>query len=77
MRDNHKVLFNFGVFNSEFPNTISKKEFILDYDCVSEDERSVETVLPVFTDFNNIVWDLFEKSIGDDLRGILSARGLQ
>lgn len=77
MMENYKVLFNFGMFNSEFPNTISKKEFILDYDCLSEDERPVEAVLPTFTEFNNIIWDLFEKSIGDNLRDILQTRGLQ
>jgi len=69
--DDYKVTFQFGVFNSEYPNTIAQKEFILDYDCVSDDEHEPQDVLGKFSGFNEKIWSLFEKSIGDGIREIL------
>lgn len=70
-----KITFTFGIFNSEFPNTITQKEFILDYDCISEDEYDSQDVLGVIKQFNDKVWDLFERSIGDGLRDIMKKEG--
>lgn len=69
--DDYKVIFQFGIFNSGFPNTIAQKEFILDYDCISEDEHEPQDVLGKFSGFNEIVGKLFEQSISDGLREIL------
>jgi len=66
--EDSKLVFQFGIFNSEFPNTITKKEFILDYDCISEEEREPNEVLPEFIKFNQKVSDLFEMNIEDGLR---------
>jgi len=63
-----KIIFTFGIFNSEFPNTIAQKEFILDYDCISEDEHEPHDVLGIIKQFNDNVWEFYEKSIGEGLR---------
>jgi len=66
--EDSRLVFQFGIFNSEFPNTIVKREFILDYDCISEEEREPADVLPEFTKFNARITDLFEMNIEDGLR---------
>lgn len=73
--DDYKIVFQFGIFNSEFPNTIAKKEFILDYDCISEEEIEPQEVIGKFTRFNDLICELFEQSIGDGLREIMNEEG--
>ena len=70
--EDHKIIFQFGIFNSEFPNTIANKEFILDYDCISEEEHEPHDVLGRFTRFNDFIGNLFEQSIGEGLREIIN-----
>ncbi len=70
--DDYKIVFQFGISNSEFPNTITQKEFILDYDCMSEEEHGPNEVLEKFTLFNGLIQSLFEKSIGEGLRDIMN-----
>ena len=69
--DDYKILFQFGIFNSEFPNTIAQREFILDYDCISEEEHEPHDVLGKFGGFNEQISTLFEESIGEGLRAIM------
>ncbi|MDR3222248.1 MAG: TIGR04255 family protein [Methanobrevibacter sp.] len=38
------IQFNFGQFNSVYPNPISKKEFILDYTCRCKDYNDIDNV---------------------------------
>ena len=66
--EDSRLVFQFGMFNSEFPNTITKREFILDYDCVSEEEREPNAVLPEIAKFNKKITALFEMNIEDGLR---------
>ncbi|MCF6267609.1 MAG: TIGR04255 family protein [Desulfuromusa sp.] len=73
-KDDYKLNFNFGMFNSEFPAKISRKEFVLDYDCYTEfvDGDSVHEILDKF---NHEIKFLFEKSINNGLRknmGVIS-----
>lgn len=70
-KEHCQMTFHFGVYNSEYPNTITRKEFILDYDCVSRDERSPGEVLGMLGTFNEEIEKLFEASIGDGLREIM------
>jgi uncharacterized protein (TIGR04255 family) len=32
-REDHRVLFQFGMYNPDYPTTIAQKVFVLDYDC--------------------------------------------
>ncbi len=72
-RDDHLVVFNHGLFNSEFPAPISRREFILDLDASRrdvEDTKIVDTV----RSFNADLLQLFEESIGDKLRSTMRRR---
>lgn len=63
--------FNYGFFNPQFPNKISKREFILDYDSVTviNTEDNILQVLERISDTTNI---LFEHSIKPGLKAILN-----
>lgn len=63
--------FNYGFFNSQFPNIIALREFILDYDCyyIHRDGDNIKTIL---MNLRNRINTLFEKSISEGLRNILN-----
>jgi len=63
--------FQFGLFNSEYPNPISRKEFILDYDCTTNEEIDILEIFDKAKEFNKKIHEWFEKSILDDLREIM------
>lgn len=66
-----EVKFQFGLFNSEYPNTISRKEFALDYDCAIREEIEVHEVFERAKQFNYIIGNWFEYSIEEGLRSIM------
>jgi uncharacterized protein (TIGR04255 family) len=59
--------------NDEFPNPITRKEFILDYDCFSHDVEYTE-VINKLSDFHNNIQEMFENSIEDKLRKQMEAK---
>ena len=63
--------FQFGMFNSEYPNPIALKEFALDYDCSLKEELEIGEVYGKVKEFHNVATYWFEKSIGDELRKIM------
>jgi len=65
------VRFQFGLPNREFPNPISRREFILDYDCYNDDEIELSDVKPNILRFHDIIISLYENSISDGLREIM------
>ena len=67
-QSNINTKFAFGFFNSEYPNSISKREFVLDYDAFTiynPKSDKIEDILQKIRSNNN---DLFEKSIKEGLR---------
>lgn len=66
------VKFQFGMFNSEYPNPIALKEFALDYDCSLKEELEIGETYGKVKDFNDVATYFFEMSIGDKLRKIMS-----
>lgn len=66
--EDHQVKFQFGVPNSDFPNPIAKREFILDYDCYSIGETSPSDAGNCLVSYGTLMEELFEKSIGEELR---------
>ncbi len=70
-REDHKIIFQFGIYNSEYPNTISQKEFILDYDCSSKEECEPEVVLYKLKLFYEDIKMLFKQSRGEKLLNIM------
>jgi uncharacterized protein (TIGR04255 family) len=65
--DDHKIIFQFGIYNSEYPNNISQREFILDYDCSNKEECEPEGVVNKFRIFYEDIKSLFKLSRGDKL----------
>ena len=69
--DDFYVRFQYGMFNSEQPNPIARKEFVLDFDCYTKDEQDISDVLTLLDRFHEKIKEMFECSILDDLRQIM------
>ncbi|MEN6439674.1 MAG: TIGR04255 family protein [Syntrophobacter sp.] len=69
--DDMNLLFQFGFYNSEHPNRITKKEFILDYDCFTDQETEPDKVLLRFGMLHIHISNLFEESIQDGFRNLM------
>ncbi|MBF0556382.1 MAG: TIGR04255 family protein [Nitrospirae bacterium] len=74
-RDNYNIIVNFGINNDEYPSRISRKEFILDYDCYTQDveENSIEENIDKF---HIEIQKLFENSVTDKLRNIMEVKNV-
>ncbi len=66
-RSEYLIKFQYGWFNSEYPNPIAKKEFLLDYDCYSKNETDLSSVLNQVDTFHIAIKELFRYSILDNL----------
>lgn len=64
----YDLTFQFGLFNPEFPNLSSKKEFILDYDCRLINNESFEKIMYNLEKMHEIISNRFEQDITDNLR---------
>jgi uncharacterized protein (TIGR04255 family) len=65
------TLFTFGFSNSQFPNKIIKREFLLDYDCsvtYTQPTDNITSITEITLKIRNKVNELFEKSILEGLR---------
>lgn len=60
--------FIYGWPNSEFPNPIAKKEFVLDYDCFTESHFRLNEALGYIDIFHSEIKKMFIRSIGEDLK---------
>ena len=65
------IRFQYGWYNSEFPNPIAKKEFALDYDCYSKNEIDISEVLSQIDTYHTAIKDLFEYSKEDGLQSMI------
>ncbi len=70
-RSEYFIKFQYGWFNSEYPNPIAKKEFLLDYDCYSKDETDLSLVLSQVDTYHTATKELFEYSTLEDLKRIM------
>lgn len=69
--EGYDLKFQFGMFNSEYPNPIARKEFVLDYDCYLKEAVEINEIDGKANAFNKIIGWWFERSIGDELRKIM------
>lgn len=67
-RENHNVLFQFGMYNPDYPNSIAQKVFVLDYDCYSTDLLNMSNVMNMLETLQKDEEALFERSIENGLR---------
>lgn len=63
--------FQYGIFNSEYPAPIARKEFVLDFDCYTLNIKNLDSALTISNNFHGTIKSLFEKSIGPKLRGVM------
>ena len=66
--DDYRLAFQFGQFNPEYPNVSSEKEFILDYDCILEDDEDYNNIITNLHKMHEIISNRFESDIRDKLR---------
>lgn len=80
IRSMHKIIFNkdgikinlsYGIWNDDFPSSLSKKQFILDYDCYIDFMIEPSEVNTKISEFIKIIYDLFEICIDYKLREIM------
>lgn len=69
-RDQSTMVFNYGLFNSDFPNTLARRAFVLDYDC-SRTAVPQNEAFQVIDELNKFCETMFEASIEDGLRKLL------
>ena len=63
--------FRWGIYNSLYPSEVSKKEFLLDFDCFTRVQIESDQVIGKLDIFNSIITGYFEKSIEDKFRELL------
>lgn len=61
-KSDYDVRFQYGWFNSEYPNPIAKKEFLLDYDCYSKNESDISSIIGQINILHEEIKNLFEQS---------------
>ena len=71
--DNYNLRFQFGIHNSDYPQPIKKREFILDYDAYSNILTDPAEIIPTFDKFHSCIQIFFEQSITEKLRRHLNA----
>ncbi|HII95321.1 MAG TPA: TIGR04255 family protein [Candidatus Methanofastidiosum sp.] len=68
--DQYNIIFNYGIYNPEFPAKVARKEFILDYDCYTNN-CEFEGIEDILVKFNLKIKELFEDSIEEKLREVM------
>lgn len=71
-KSDYTLVFAYGWFNRHFPNPIGEKEFILDYDCYSENISNLSEANSLIETLHNEIKGMFLKSIGDKLKEEIS-----
>ena len=64
----YEFIFQFGQFNPDYPNISSKKDFILDYDCILVDREPFENIFINLNKMHEIIYNRFENDIEEGLR---------
>lgn len=67
-KDDISILFQYGIFNPDFPETVARREFVLDYDCFISEGIPQLGVIDRIKELNTIAEQMFEGSIRDGLR---------
>ena len=64
-KDKYFLNLQYGFFNTQFPDPNGTKNFILDYDCVNNQIKSIDEVEKNLKEMNRIIFEKFEYSIKD------------
>lgn len=66
------LLFNYGIWNADYPNEVTRKEFILDYDCYNKLGVDSKDIVNYTKEYNLYIEKLFEQSITENFRNKLN-----
>lgn len=61
-------IFQFGQFNANYPSTVIKNNFILDYDCQLRTAENINDLRDNLKKMSSFIYKFFEDSIDDYLR---------
>lgn len=67
-RESHKVLFQYGMYNPDYPNPVAQKVFVLDFDCYTTVPLDASEIKETIKILQKDEERLFERSIEDGLR---------
>jgi len=73
-KDDYQLTFQYGFFNPDYPNTDTKKDFILDYDCRLTKIDSVNSQFEIEEELkkmNKIIYDKFKYSTTEKLKELM------
>ena len=59
--------FQYGQFNLNYPSSVIRDDFILDYDCFTSNVEEISELRNIYLEMNEIIYNFFIKSIGDEL----------
>lgn len=62
------LAFNFGVWNPDYPNPVTRKQFVLDLDCYTILSSDTDELTEKIAYFHTQIENLFEASITETLR---------
>lgn len=67
-KSDYTLVFAYGWFNRHFPNPIAEREFVLDYDCYSENVLNLSEAYGLIETFHREIKDIYLMSICDKLK---------
>lgn len=70
-KEDHMVLFQYGMHNPDFPSVIKARSFILDYDAYYEGVIEKDFLKGYIEKFHYSIQELFESSIGKKLKAYM------
>lgn len=65
---NYDFTLKYGRFNPDYPNRTSKKDVVLDYDCIYNYPEKFECIAIHLQEMHEIIHNRFESDIKDELR---------
>lgn len=69
--DDFQIRFQYGMYNSEFPNPISKREYVLDYDCFTREPHDYAETMDLLRRMHDLIEDKFNESIDTEMQKII------
>ena len=70
--DDMHLNFRFGMYNPQYPHTMKKTNFVLDYDCFCDEAvAGFEIILEHINKGHDSIQSMFESSITNQLRRVM------
>lgn len=66
--DDFNLIFQYGQFNLNYPSTVIKNDFILDYECFTNNLENINDIKDKVIEMNNIIHMFYNNSIGKILK---------